>query len=380
MIKNIVQSAAFNSGKTFQELYEIGNNALVLYKHGDLIKNGEKRLSVAECLSLQIYDHSRRSRFFVFKDYFFKVEGQRELNVKATLLKNQAPDLISLLIKESLIRVAKAIAVLALAILTSPLWVSSFIFLGKEIQANWIAGREDAFKAHAISKIDLPPEPADSHVAIQDVIRIGNAMLGYRHVSTEEHAQANAREGINQGCSLNLSFCHCDNFDNAIFQGLHVRVLNGENCAELIKSYELAITSFIINSIGMDAWDFLGRDPSTFDELFQTLDQSRFMITRTRWHASTDIGPQRDGYGGLGRLAKENLPQGRITLLRRIQREELGIPQEKNREPITSPDNLKALSKYLASHYRRELLRYIREDFDADLFEKHHDLPLPIAV
>lgn len=231
-----------------------------------------------------------------------------------------------------------------------------------QLALSWILGTERARVASAQFNNVMPPEPPDSHFTPDDILRIGPTLIGYRHVSTEEHAQDNAQNGFRHGCSLNLSFCKSESQrDQAKFKDLDLRLQRGEDCHALIKEYEVAITDFIRGSIYMDH-----EGPTlTYGDFFATLDKTRFMIVKTGWLNAADV----DGYGGLGRLPKENVGPQNITLLRRVGKRELGLNFEANRR-FSCPAEELALANYIASHYRRELLRYLREDFDPSQFRQ----------
>ncbi len=205
----------------------------------------------------------------------------------------------------------------------------------------------------------MPGDLKDSHVTREDILKIGGALIGYRHVSTAEQAQQEAETGVKNGCALNISFCWSEvEKDQAKFANLDERIVSGENCDALIKDYEKAITGFIEQSIGMD----FDQTPETYKEALDSLDCTRFMIINP-WHISA-----RDAsfYMGLGRFPKAPILPKDVILLRPIKKEDLQIPKEIYQQPLGS-DRL-ALRSHLVAHYRRELLRFIREDFKKDNF------------
>ena len=58
----------------------------------------------------------------------------------------------------------------------------------------------------------------------------------------------------------------------------------------------------------------------------------------------------------------------KVFLLRPIERENLRIPEEYNQKVLTWEEHY-TLLEYVASHYRKELLRFLREDFEPRNFE-----------
>jgi len=359
-------------GQTFQEVSDIYTNGRALYKHGDLSTLRGKVLPTAECqTALQVQHMTHRSNLFLFRDYTFQIQPQGPGHVVVEIFPaaENPSSLTKIFAQESLRRAVKGVAVVGVAVLTAPAWALAFAGASRcckdsvcgPLAESWNRGAETARTASSRLNLALPPEPADSHITPNDILKIGPALIGYRHVSTEELAQDNARNGFRQGCSLNISFCKCESsYDNAKFENLDLRVASGEDVAALIGEYEAAITQFIRNSILMDREELF----ATYGDLFATLDQTRFMIIKTGWHKAADVS----GYGGLGRLPKENVGPEGVTLLRRIGREELAFCRKPDRERITCPQELEALVSHTASHYRRELLRYLREDFDPRQF------------
>ena len=380
-----ISSGFSHLGQTFAEARDIWVNGRALYLHSDLGRKKTKKLTLEEACELQILHTTNRSRLFIFRDYVLQSSFTPvDVNAKRTMIDRQIhilpiieqpASLSSTFFKESALRIAKATAILALAILTSPIWIlalaGSYAYDSKKtsaaIESGWKTGIEHASWSGTELKIDLPPEPANSHISSDDVIRIGRSLIGYRHVSSEDLAQENATKGIPDGCSLNISFCRGERDNKALFKDLYLKIKRGEDCGELIKQYETAITDFILSSIGMD----FEHPPATYREFLSSIDRTRFMLVRTGWPWAADVR----NYGRLGRFPKENISPEGIFLLRRITREELGIPSEFDKKPITSPGEYGALANYLASHYRRELLCYLREEFDPELFNSI-DLPI----
>jgi|694.fasta_scaffold06861_17 hypothetical protein len=377
-LKQIVHTYSYRLGSSFQEVRDIYANGKALYNYPGLRDKREMILSIQECYQLHILYSTMRSRLFIFQGYSFEIETIKEAQQRVRLIpwKDPSFSMGAIFLFTSLARLAKAVAALALAILLGTVIVAAWICSPKEIShemtRSWAAGVKNAFEAYAHETyirqaISLPEEPADSHVTREDILKIGRMMIGYRHVSTEELAQSNKQEGIPDGCALNLSFCDTESpfeMDKkaAIFKDLDLRITEGENCDKLIHKYEKAITRFITNSIAMD---FICT-PTTYGDFFQSLENTRFMLIKTRLFNSSDV----TSYKGLGRLSKARIKPKHIILLRRISREELGISMDRNHERISSPFEYSKLARYLAAHYRRELLRYLREDLSPKGFRK----------
>lgn len=365
-IQRAVNYGAFVLGQTFQEVKDIWPNARALYNHAHL-QEAAASLTHEEVANLWISLNSRVSRLFIFRDYFFETfpsdRPEETMGVRIhplSDLDDQPSSLSSLFASESLCRVAKAVAALVLVLLTSPLWTlffgGAYLFnFDTTFARGWNEGVETAFSFFADRLRIIPEEPADSHVTPQDILRIGNALVGYRHVSTEELAQANARQGIPDGCSLNISFCGDRSpFSTALFERLDEKVAAGENCDQLIQQYENALTGFISQSIQMD----LGEQPWTPENIFGTLQHTRFMIVKTGALSASDT----HAYGKLGRFPKEYVAPEGVTLLPRVQRGGLGIRERLLPQQFPEQQTRSFIS-YVASFYRRELLRYIRQDF-----------------
>jgi hypothetical protein len=286
-------------------------------------------------------------------------------------------------VKESLIRVVKGVMGLAIAILTSPLWILGLIGVGyrgdrspcKMFLEGLKAGQMKATLGPNGARLptlflSFPAEPPDSHVTKEDVLRIGSALMGYRHVSSEEHAQDNARNGFCFGCSLNISFCDSEQRDDRIhsrFKDLHLRVSNGEKCEGVIESYEQGITAFIERCIVMDSGE------QTYGAILRTLDTTRFMVVGTNHSTARDI--YHSNYGNLGRFPAEDVPANRITLLRRIRKEEINLSPQIDLTRSRSAEEMSQFRLYIASYYRRELLRFIREDFRPENFKHLSNSP-----
>lgn len=365
MIHSIVNSGFFYLGQTLQEVKDVYTNGVALYQYSGLEKsrNG-KELTAEECLKLWILDSTRRSRLFIFKNYTFEITPSKlKLRVKLIPTVENSISLVALFCLVTLYRLVKVVAILVFTIFFIPLVAAVYLKdpfgIRKELVEGWKAGTSHAFEACCYPKVlSLPIEPSDSHVTAEDVNRIGRLLIGYRHVSTEDYAQENAQKGIPDGCALNISFCDTESprWDTATFKDLDKRVKSGENCSDLIRKYEKAITEFIVNSIFMD----FDSDPKTVGEFLTSLDKTRFMIIKTRFYSASDV----TSYGGLGRFAKARVKPKHIILLRRLQKEELGIPPETEPQKLSCNYENELLANYLASHYRRELLRYLREDLN----------------
>ena len=214
--------------------------------------------------------------------------------------------------------------------------------------------------ARPLPSTTAPTAPPESHFTPSDIVKIGNTLVGLRHVSSEDHAAFEAARGMRDGSSLNISFCGSDGFKSPMFHNLHERVERGEDCTELLAHYERAITNFIIDSLEMDL-----SDVSSSTDLLACLDKARFLIVKTNQYGATDTSYE--SYGGLGRFRKESVEKDDIVRLRTLSKEDLPISIRPH--PITRGDeSYNDLLHFLAGHYRAELLRYIREDFDPTTF------------
>ncbi|NGX49665.1 MAG: hypothetical protein K940chlam5_01264 [Candidatus Anoxychlamydiales bacterium] len=362
-IYKVINYGFSHLAQSLHEIKDIYYNGNVLYNHSDLGNMKMKTMTSNELCKLKIYESTMHSMLFIFRDYSFSIDQ----DFKARLISNtpNPPSLTSTFIKESLFRIAKGVAIVALNIFTLPIWAiiltGSYIYdrktTSEAVTRGWKIEINQVY--YGYSKIDLPPEHKKSHITSQDIIRIGKSLIGYRHVSTEEQAQENACRGVADGCSLNISFCPSESGE-AIFENLDLKISSGKHCEDLIKKYEVAITEFIDNSIRMDIPSF----PKTCKEFFSSLNTTRFMINKTRWSEAADTL----SYGRLGRFPKEFIPSNNITLLRRIKREELDIPNHLDNKLIKTPYEYKLLVKYVASNYRKILLEYIRKDLIQDEF------------
>lgn len=363
---NISQILTYGSsfvGQTIQEVEDVWANGCALYQISTLQKE-----SFTEEAIRSLHETYGASLFVFREHYFSSRSSSLPQTVQILPLRAQSSSPSSIFLKESLFRVAKAIVVLVCMILTLP--VSALALAGAymcdsknlccAIRRGWIRGRESVLRSNHLHNISLPAEPEDSHVTSLDILRIGRALVGYRHVSTEMLAQDNAKNGITAGCALNLSFGSSNEEFAAPFANLDQKILSGENCDQLIQQYEYAITQFIVASIDLD---FMTQ-PRTYGDVFATLQNSRFMILKTPLSYTSDTNQ----YWGLGRFPKHNVPPNGVILLRRIQKAELGIPEEREKQLIFGYQDGYPVLKYLAAHYRRELLRYIREEFDARTF------------
>ncbi len=225
--------------------------------------------------------------------------------------------------------------------------------------------------AVAAKHFSFPPELKDSHFTKDDILRIGDKLVGYRHVSTEEHAQRDATYGLKSSCSLNISFCESETRPEiAQFTYLNKKIEREENCGDLIKKYEDAITHFISNSIEMDIWRDVEGDDATVRNVINTITKTRFMLIATTWYCSADTSFS--CYGGLGRFSKESTCSREVTLLNRIKREDLEISDSLLDVPIKSEEEAKPLLDYLASHYRKELLTYLRRTgLDPEIYRSY---------
>lgn len=350
-----VERGAFEVGKGWQEALDLWPNWRAYIDHADLAAAMEpKELSIDECLKLSIYQETMRSRLFLFGEYRFlneTVSGGMRVRLEPESA-HPAP-LGRRMIREHARRVLKADGLMLASPFGAFLFASALLYRPAEtmerVRKGWIEGRQCAFWASTRVEIDLPPEPADSHVTRDDILAIGPKLIGYRHVSTEEHAQNDATNGIPDGCALNLSFCNCESeYDTAKFKDLDVRVGRGEDCAALIGEYEQAITEFIAISVGMDL-----RDEATYNDLLATLSSTRFMLIQPRGSSSADV----TGYGGLGRWPKSFIPADHVTLLPRLS---LSLAPREGAKPMTQAEH-KAFTRYIAAHYRRELLLHLRQ-------------------
>ncbi len=163
----------------------------------------------------------------------------------------------------------------------------------------------------------LPCEPKESHVTPKDILTIGGKIIGYRHVSSEEHAQYEAINCIRDGCALNISFCDTPSFKHqpAIFFNLDQKIRKGEECSDLIKKYETALTSFIGLSIEMDITDV----NYTYRSAIYTVARTRFMLIARDTPFCTDADDS--CYGGLGRFPNGGTPPEKVILLNRINKQ-----------------------------------------------------------
>lgn len=358
-------------GQTFQEVKDIYANGYVVYHYGSLEKLRNEDLTPEECLKIRVLFDTYRSGLFVLQNYSFQITKllHNYLRIKAFPIKEHPSSLASIFFQKSLFRIAKGISILALSILVFPIGAlvltGAYIYdskvVSEKVITGWLTGKNHAYLASGQQKISLPPEPIDSHFTSKDITKIGRALIGYRHVSTEELAQNNTQKGIPDGCSLNISFCSSETDDRTFFENLDLKIINGENCDVLIKQYEDAITQFIFNSIGMDLYD----TPRTYATLFASINKTRFMLVKTGWFKAADA----PGYWGMGRFAKEKINPEGVILLPRIKKAELGISDTQHRQLITSPFECNTLMLYLTSHYRKKLLSYFRENFNPNQFK-----------
>jgi hypothetical protein len=234
----------------------------------------------------------------------------------------------------------------------------------EEISSEFNRGTGSVVWKSSLQNARLPEAPVDSRVTKQDILQIGRALIGYRHVTGEKLAQENATKGIFGGCALNISFCGAESdYDKAPFKDLDLRVGLGEECQSLIDQYEKAITSFIANAISMDL------QALSYEELMNSIESTRFMLIKPYGFKASDMSR----FDGLGRWPKSNTPAKDVILLEPLRREE--IPQEYNEKSCSSPNQLNTLFSYITSLYRRRLLHYLRTEFDPDSFPKLRSKP-----
>lgn len=359
-----INTTAFYIGKTYQEAVDIYANSKGYYYFRNLPEQKGLDLSYAEGLILRVHQISKRSDLFIFHGYRFEFSNSQSNNirVRAISLQENLPSLGKSLIQGSFVRLIKGIVIIAVGIFTCPIWtiiltgatIYDFGQLKGQILNGFVNGVHSA--GVNLTNFSIFNDVPNSHFTAEDIVHIGGAKLGYRHVSTEEHAQSDAMDGIDYGCALNISFGPSEHRDEEeLFKDLDKRVTNGEDCNELIKKYNDAITEFIMNAMSMDLRTREASEGFTYLDFISTIDTTRFMLTKPRYMA-TDM----PNYWGLGRFPKETILSQNVHLLRRCTLEDLDISESDYDRTIITSNEFDLLKKYIASHYRKILLETIR--------------------
>ena len=218
-----------------------------------------------------------------------------------------------------------------------------------------------------LAMLTMLQELAGSHITREDILKIGRALIGLRHVSSEKAAQENAEQGF-LGCSFNISFVGAEDSPDATFEDLDLKLRLGDDCQDLIESYEKAISGFIRTSIFMDA-----DGPKTYRDLFAVIEKTRFMLVKQNRLKSADS--LNSSWGGLGRFSEEPIDASGVLRLPSLTEEELNVDETLLAQPFPHYSEDKRIGEqainYLVSHYRKKLLDFLRsEDFKPTEFNQ----------
>jgi hypothetical protein len=305
--------------------------------------------NATQLTSLKIH-HSGRSNLFILRDYEIKTQDNK---VTLIPLRNNAT-IKWTFIKEAFFRTVKAVSVVALMIISSPvslLIISVGAFLSqkkiKQVILDGKASGKLAFQKnlHELLRFFTPPkEPKESHVTKNDVEKIRNLLVGLRHLSSDNEYLDEAEQGFNQGCALNLSFC----------KGTKYESLQNSYNQSLVKEYEKSVTSFIKHCIKMD----LPENPTYEDLVNPREKQTRFLVVKYENSLLSDI----ENYWGLARFAKQNRAAEDIFKVTPLAY--ASFPKEiqelSDRKVSIFPQDLDSVLSSVAAVHRQNFLALIR--------------------
>ena len=106
-----------------------------------------------------------------------------------------------------------------------------------------------------------------------------------------------------------------------------------------------------------------------YESLFLSIDYTRFMLVK---YGNNLIPADCHSYGGLGRFPKTDVSAQNVFLLPCLQRDMIQIPIGRS----LTMDELDAIKRHICTLYRKELLSYIRKNFDPKIFSTEHQFEL----
>ena len=225
-------------------------------------------------------------------------------------------------------------------------------------EASSASEPSETIGAIAMARFISLKAPADSHFGPEDILRIGNRCLGLKPTPLLERLTRHA---------LNISFCNNEivmESKKAIFAELDKKTRSGEDCTDLIKAYELAVTEYIQDSIAMHVTIIF---PGTYASLLDRIATLQFQIIAPSYIACKD--PSNKSYRGLGRFPSKFIPDEPATVLNPILKSELDLPQDLLQKEFSDANESFEFTSYLAAHYRKGLLNHLRSaDFDPARF------------
>jgi hypothetical protein len=130
-------------------------------------------------------------------------------------------------------------------------------------------------------------------------------LLGLRHVSSLKQAKHEQLNGVEFGCSLNLSFGTSETEREPKFKNLHLQIkrTTPKKRNELIKSYEQALINFIVQSIFIDLSYEAPEGQRVADLVREIAQKTHFMvISYENFYSSTDSSY--DIYGGAWKVSE----------------------------------------------------------------------------
>lgn len=185
-------------------------------------------------------------------------------------------------------------------------------------------------------------KPCKDHFCNLDIIKIGNRILGLRHLSSADRADHEAKHGMIQGCSLNISFGETERGNQNPYHQLHTKAEH--EIKDLLFAYEFGIETFIKNSLNEDTnYSFKTRD------LIETIGKTHFLVLE--YKLGTLIADSHAWGNGHGRFPKMNVAAEKISVLKSPSMTEVNIEE--------SDDYETSLNRLVTLH-KTSLINYIR--------------------
>ncbi|MFI5334044.1 MAG: hypothetical protein ACHQT8_02625 [Chlamydiales bacterium] len=221
----------------------------------------------------------------------------------------------------------------------------------------------------------------------EDLTLLCNGIFGLRHLTGQEPFEKECAQGMDQGCSLNLT---PERTSRAKAEGGLLKWEEGfaewarQSPRTAIFRFQDGVDDFIGACIDMDLYNTLqpGQPASS---LFKVVTATRFLFVRYDQQLHTSDA---SSYGkGLGRYPKFDLPYTNIKPIPPLSIDECATPQEL--EGVLTDQNADVYQRRLVTKYRTRLLRELRagaadffrnrmpaENYERDLFATWYLKPL----